>query len=409
MSVKLKQFATKLKFLWASAVDLLFDFVLGTIWFTIFITLLTTGLPMIFVLGIGVLIVFLAVEMTRLSGYVERQRTAAVYEISISKPVRRVTKRTDGWKWFFQALIDTIDPVSWRIFLHHVLSMVLGSIMFGIWSGGVGLFLFVAHFAPGPWPWVVAIGGLAVLIAYIYGAGLLDRKVSPVLLGPSAKSELRHKVESLADARQGAVDAASIERQRIERNLHDGVQPQLVSVALNLGMAKAKIDSDPQAAKALIEQAHSEAKASIADLRQLARGIHPSVLTDRGLDAALSAVASKCSVPTKVTVDIAGRSSAEAEAVIYFAVAEALTNVTKHSAATACTVAVKQVGEGSKLCRLVARIEDNGIGGAKEEEGLGRSGLAGMSDRVRASGGTLQIESPVGGPTVVTVEVPCES
>src|SRR5690606_39520462 len=126
---------------------------------------------------------------------------------------------------------------------------------------------------------------------------------------------LREKVDTLSDARQGAVDAASIERQRIERNLHDGVQPQLVSVAMTLGMARSKFDTDPEAARALLDQAHTEAKASITELRQLARGIHPAVLTDRGLDAALSAVASRCQVPTTISVTVPGRAAPEAEAV----------------------------------------------------------------------------------------------
>src|SRR5690606_29381176 len=153
-------------------------------------------------------------------------------------------------------------------------------------------------------------------------------------------AELRRRIDTLSNARQGAVDAAAIERQRIERDLHDGAQPRLVAMAMTLGMAKAKFDSDPEAARAMLEQAHLDAKAAITDLRQLARGIHPAVLTDRGLDAALSALAERVAIPTTVDVRLDGRLASEVEAVVYFAIAEALTNVSKHSGATRCTVTV---------------------------------------------------------------------
>lgn len=404
--MKLKRVGKQTGLLWASAIDLLIDSVLATIWFTLVVTLLSVGVGTILVFGIGTVLIILAVELTRISGWVERHRTASIYQIEIAAPVRRQTKRTDGWRWLTQAFTDVVDPVTWRILLHHLFSMVIGTLMVAIWTFGIRLFILTHGTGL---VWLAGLGGAAVLLAYVYAAGLLDRAVSPMLLGPSAKSALQRKVENLTDARQGAVDAASTERERIERNLHDGVQPQLVSVALNLGMARAKIDTDPDAAKALLEQAHTEAKASIADLRQLARGIHPSVLTDRGLDAALSAVASRCSVPTRISVELTKPASAEAEAVIYFAVAEALTNVSKHSAADSCIVTVRQIDAGTKKCRLVATVEDDGVGGANPGEGLGRGGLAGMNDRVRASGGTLLIESPTGGPTVITVELPCKS
>jgi signal transduction histidine kinase len=406
--VKNKPISNHVTFLGASAIDLLIDSVLATVWFTVIVTLIATGVGTVPALGVGIILLLLASGLTRASGWVERHRAMALYEVEIPPPVRRQTKQTGGIRFIAQAFVDLIDPVTWRTLLHHFLSMILGTVMVGIWilgwrllsrTGGTGL------------GWLVIIVGGIVLLGYIYWAGRLDRLMSVALLGPSSNAVLLEKVDTLSDARQGAVDAASIERQRIERNLHDGVQPQLVSVAMTLGMARSKFDTDPEAAKALLDQAHTEAKASITELRQLARGIHPAVLTDRGLDAALSAVASRCQVPTTISVTVPGRAAPEAEAVIYFAVAEALTNVAKHSAASECSVTVVQepVGQDADDCRLIARIRDNGVGGAHLGEGLGQGGLAGMRDRVRAAGGTMLIESPNGGPTLITVEVPCAS
>ena len=399
--VKNKGIKNKAVFLWASAIDLLIDSVLATVWFTVIVTLILTGFGTLPVFGVGVILILLASILTRASGMVERHRAMALYDVQIDAPVRRVSKQTGALRVVTQAFLDVVDPVTWRAILHHFVSMILGTVMVGIWS--LGISLTIAVFGSG-FAWLMALGFLIALALYIYFAGKLDRAMSVALLGRSSTSVLLERVDTLSDARKGAVDAAAIERQRIERDLHDGVQPQLVSVALTLGMAQAKFDTDPEGARALLDQAHAETKASITELRQLARGIHPAVLTDRGLDAALSAVASRCAVPTELSVDVSERPTPEAEAVIYFSVAEALTNVTKHSAASACTVSVSHVGDN-----LLARVSDNGVGGAHIGEGLGQGGLAGMRDRVRAADGTMLVDSPAGGPTLITVEVPCAS
>jgi signal transduction histidine kinase len=196
------------------------------------------------------------------------------------------------------------------------------------------------------------------------------------------------------------VRAADVERTRIERDLHDGVQPRLVSVGMTLGLAQQKIDSDPEAARALIAEAHTSTKAAITELRQLARGIHTSVLDDRGLDAALSALAARSPVAVVLDVRITQRCSRQAEAAVYFVIAETLTNAAKHSRAAECRVVVRQ-REGGVLW---ARIEDNGVGGATIVPG---GGLDGLSNRVLGVGGTFRLDSPVGGPTSVEVSVPC--
>jgi len=171
---------------------------------------------------------------------------------------------------------------------------------------------------------------------------------------------------------------------------------------MTLGMARSKLDTDPEAARAMIDEAHSEAKAAVNDLRQLARGIHPAVLTDRGLDAALSALAAASPIPVRVRVDLAERLPRTLESTAYFVVAEALTNVAKHSRATHAEVVVTR---DAGRARVV--VFDNGTGGAHITPGTDSTGLAGLAERVRAAQGTLTISSPVGGPTLITVELPC--
>ena len=391
----------RLVFLWAAAIDLMIDAILGTAFLVTFLTLLLTGVALVPVFGIGVLVALAATSLTRITGWVERERAAALYQLPIAPPARRMSPRTGGARLVAQAFLDFVDPVTWRTVLHHLLSAVLGGVLLAIIAIG---FQLTVNAAGSPFGILVALGALAVIVTFIALAGLLDRSSAVGLLGRGRNAELRQRVVKLADAREGAISSAASERSRIERDLHDGVQPRLVSVAMTLGMARAKFDSDPEAARALLDQAHAETKASITELRQLARGIHPAVLADRGLDAALSAVAARCSVPTTIEVALPARPAPDIEAVIYFTVAEALTNIAKHSSATAAAVTVGE-SDGS----VTVTVTDNGIGGAIIGDGLGQGGLAGMRDRVRSAGGTLLLDSPVGGPTTITVEVPCAS
>lgn len=391
---------------WARAVDLTLDFVIGMFWFLLMFTLVAVGIPMVLVAGIGVLILIGTASLTRVSGAAERHRAMALHDVAIEPPRRKVTTRTDSLRPLAQALTDLTDPATWRVILHHLVTMVLGTILlFLIASGFTGLEWLTAAAADDELSiiWVVA-GGLAilaVLIAYITGAGSLDRTLSVALLGTPRTEALAGQVDALADARQGAVDASETERRRLERDLHDGVQPRLVSTAMTLGMARARFDDDPEGARRMLDEAHQEIKDSIVELRQLARGIHPAVLTDRGLDAALSALASRSPVPVSVQVDTDERFGNEIEAVLYFVVAEALTNVAKHSGASRSEVRVTREPE-----MLRATITDDGIGGADYLPG---GGLSGIRDRVRSAGGSIHLGSPEGGPTTITVEVSCAS
>ncbi len=247
----------------------------------------------------------------------------------------------------------------------------------------------------------VPIGLLCVFVwpAVVRLGSAIDVALARALLGPSRTGQLSAEVEHLAEARAHAVESAESQRRRIERDLHDGLQPRLVSLALELGIARSRFERDPDYARSLLEQAHEEAKTAIHDLRSLVRGIHPSVLDERGLDAALSALVASCAVPVRVDVSLTRRPDRPQEAVAYFVVAEAVTNVTKHSGATAASVTIAD--DGSLLRVLVT---DDGNGGAAIEPG---GGLAGLAARVASIDGTLTVSSPPGGPTRIAAELPC--
>ena len=247
----------------------------------------------------------------------------------------------------------------------------------------------------------LTIGGIALLMAAPWltaAVGTLDVRAGRVLLGPSRAEELEHRVERLAETRAGVVDAADAERRRLERDLHDGTQQRLVSLAMRLGMARAE---HPEAAKAnqIIAEAHEEAKAALLELRQLVRGLHPAVLEDRGLDAALSGVAARLPIPVRLSVDVLRRPSPTVEAVAYFVVSEGLTNIAKHAQASQAEVFVQRAGD-----RLHIIVSDDGVGGADPARG---TGLAGLAKRAASVDGTFEIASPPGGPTLLTVDLPC--
>jgi signal transduction histidine kinase len=247
----------------------------------------------------------------------------------------------------------------------------------------------------------LTIGGLALLIAAPWltaGVAALDVRAARALLGPSRAEELEHRVEHLTQTRAGVVDAADAERRRLERNLHDGTQQRLVSLAMNLGMARAQTATVEEAHEAIAD-AHMEAKAALAELRNLVRGLHPPVLEDRGLDAALSGVAARMPIPVRLTVNVPRRPPPTIEAVAYFVVSEGLTNITKHARASQAEVFVQQDGD-----RLHIIVTDDGVGGADPARG---TGLAGLARRAESVDGTLEIASPPGGPTLLTVDLPC--
>jgi signal transduction histidine kinase len=321
------------------------------------------------------------------------------------------------------------SPVTWRQLGYHFLAApalaAAALAAFGVWLAGL-LYTLVYAYAwafssqsllargqssgpPGHLPPMsnipvdayLTVAGLVLLVAAPWltaGVAALDVRAARALLGPSRAEELEHRVEHLTQTRAGVVDAADAERRRLERNLHDGTQQRLVSLAMNLGMARAQTATVEEAHEAIAE-AHEEAKATLAELRNLIRGLHPPVLEDRGLDAALSGVVARMPIPVRLTVNVPRRLPPTIEAVAYFVVSEGLTNITKHARATQADVFVQQDGE-----RLHIIVTDDGVGGADPARG---TGLAGLARRAESVDGTLEIASPPGGPTLLTVDLPC--
>lgn len=219
------------------------------------------------------------------------------------------------------------------------------------------------------------------------------------LLGPTERARLALRVEQLAESRAETVDAQAAEIRRIERDLHDGAQARLVSLGMSLGMAEELVNRDPDAARELLAEARQTSSQALAELRDLVRGIHPPVLADRGLDGAVRALALDSPLSVDIDIEVPGRPSAPVESAAYFAVAESLTNAAKHSRALSAWVRIRYA-EGT----LAIVVGDSGRGGAAVGHG---GGLHGIQRRLGAFDGTLTLASPAGGPTVVTMEVPC--
>ena len=233
------------------------------------------------------------------------------------------------------------------------------------------------------------------------------RFLARALLGPSHGEALALRLESLTRSRAEIVAATDAERRRIERDLHDGAQQRLVSLAMNLGMARARFTDVPEPVQRAIAEAHEEAMLALSEVREFIRGLHPAVLNDRGLDAALSGLAARAPLPVRLHVDMAQPAAPSVEAVAYFIVSEALTNVVKHAQATHADVVVTRAAN-----RLRIVVSDNGTGGAEPSEGSSGgsgTGLTGLIQRAASVDGTLVIDSPRGGPTVIIAELPCES
>ncbi|MFF9146936.1 sensor histidine kinase [Streptomyces sp. NPDC014861] len=307
-------------------------------------------------------------------GRSERARARAMLDVDVAEPSR--LPRVGGtlpWLWARLA-----DPVAWRTQLYGLIRLP-----WGVFTFSVTLVALVAL-----WP---------VLPFIARGLAAADRGMVRGLLSPS--DELERRIAELESDRGVVVDTAAADLRRIERDLHDGAQARLVALAMGLGLAKEKLHEDPDAAAAMVAEAHGEVKLALQELRDLARGIHPAVLTDRGLGAALSSLAGRCTVPATVHVDLAERPAEAIEGIAYFTVSELLQNVSKHARARKASVEVWRSKD-----RLLLQVRDDGVGGARLD-GPG-TGLAGLAERLGAVDGLLVVDSPEGGPTTVTAELP---
>ncbi|MBL1102684.1 sensor histidine kinase [Streptomyces coffeae] len=389
-------------------------------------------------LGAGLLITFLGIPVLGLAlagcrglGSVERARARALLglEVAAPEPVRprsgkdgrprtgplawvgAMLKSGASWRHALYALLH----LPWAIF-GFVVAIVLFCCGWGLATYPLWRWTFSAFGEqPGIQVWgdhngsafyldspleitaTCAVGVVVLLLTppTIRGLTAVDRLMVSGLLGPS---RLATRVWELESDRGTVVDTAAADLRRIERDLHDGAQARLVALAMDLGLAKEKLEEDPEAAARMVDEAHGEVKLALQELRDLARGIHPAILTDRGLGPALSALAARCTVPVTVTVDLPHRPAAAIEGIAYFTVSELLQNISKHSGARNAGLDVWRAED-----RVMLQVTDDGRGGANTSAG---SGLAGLAERLDAVDGILIVHSPPGGPTTVTAELP---
>jgi len=335
----------------------------------------------------------------------QRSRFAALLGVDIPPPPQ--LGGPSAYRWVRS---EARAGSTWRQLAYHVLAGVLGPLggllLIGTWSVGLtltGALLYPASLSA-PTRAVLTATGLALVFAAPWLARALaavDVAVARRLLGPGVQEELARRVESLTGSRAAAVEAADSERRRIERDLHDGTQQRLTALALNLGIARASLTDLPTPARDAIAQAHDQAKQASAELRDFVRGLYPAVLHDLGLDAALSGIVARTPLPVRLRVAVGERMSPAVEAVAYFVVSEALTNVAKHAHASAVEVTVERVDD-----RLHVTVSDDGRGGADVHSG---TGLRGLAQRASSVDGTLHVDSPAGGPTTIVAELPCGS
>jgi signal transduction histidine kinase len=395
---------------WLNTGYVLLAFPTGLAYFVVLVVGISVGVALaVVIVGLGILAATLA-AWRGMAG-IERALARSLLGVPIAQPPERrdlpLMDRVTRW---------LRDPVTWKSLVFVALKFPLGIVSIAA-TGFLGFVALVMLFAPlivlitpvTVFGWIVTsfaealpltlIGIPAVLLVLHLTNGLawLWALFARVMLGPSTV-QLHERVDDLRDARARIIAAADAERRRIERDLHDGAQQRLVALALTLGMAESRLKADPDAAAELISQAREEASLAVKELRELASGIHPALLSERGLGPALEALASRAPVPTTVEGVPAQRLPAPVESAAYFVTAEALTNVAKY--AGAMSAAVTLVVDHGRL-RLLVR--DDGAGGADPLKG---SGLRGLNDRVEALDGVLYVDSPPGLGTTVIAEIP---
>ncbi|MFE5737337.1 sensor histidine kinase [Streptomyces celluloflavus] len=358
---------------WREMAYLLSNFPVGVAAFCVLVVWLVAGIGLS-VTVIGLPLLASGLTACRWFGRLERARARALLGIQVAEPSPVRPRHPGFFPWLWTCLKD---PVGWR---HALYSFV--RLPWAILTFALTLVLFFVGWPALPW--------VARWLSNV------DRAMVRGLLSPS--DELERRIAELESDRVTVTDTAAADLRRIERDLHDGAQARLVALAMGLGLAKEKLLEDPDAAAAMVDEAHGEVKLALQELRDLARGIHPAILTDRGLGPALTSLAGRCTVPVRAAVDLAERPAPAIEGIAYFTVSELLQNISKHSAARQATVEVWRAED-----RLMIQVRDDGRGGARLDGG---TGMAGLAERLGSVDGLFVLDSPVGGPTLVTAELP---
>lgn len=396
----------------------------AVVWLWIPLTILIVGISSIpSVIGFAIAVVVF-VYLMRGVEWLERIRSEAVFGMGIGVPPRNISHYAGFQRWLHQLWLDISSARFWKGAAHHLLRGIYDAAVTAI-AFALLVFAFIGpaaaiairqsdddaglSFLSPPVAFILAVLALLAAAAILVLAPVLDAAIDRWLLSPSPTAALKYQVNALSDARKGAVSSAQTERHRIERDLHDSVQPRLVSLAMTIGLAQTKLDNDLPEAKKLIAEAHEDAKSALVELRNVVRGIAPTILADRGLDAALSSVVQRAEtlgVPATLDIHLPRRLPEETESVAYFVVAEALTNVAKHAQATQAVVTVR-LDEAAN--QLHVSVFDNGGGGAAITTSEEATGLRGLEERVRAARGAFTVSSPATGPTIITAVLPCAS
>ncbi len=391
---------------WYANAAILTGLFVGVVAFAIVVGIASAGVTTLF-FGIGVVFLGVAIEATRLVAWLERRRVFA------GEPVRPLPHpyRPLGGGPIGVLKAVFADESRWRDALYVAINLPLSIIEFvvvaAVWFAALSLVTIAFWFDRGPGTVVaVLVGTTAGVVLLPIAASLsqlvmaLHRSVVRGLLCTSQEKELRRQVAMLRESRSAVLDTEASELHRIERDLHDGAQQRLVMLNIDLGMAAERVDEDPAAAKALILEGQAQAREALAELRDLVRGIAPSILLDRGLVAALESIAGPGPVPTSIRSELppGQRLPAATERTAYFVATEAIANVVKHSQANRCEV---RLSRSPGL--LVVEVWDDGSGGATVVPG---GGLSGLVNRVAGVDGTFSVSSPEGGPTLVRAEIP---
>ncbi len=403
--------AARLRQLGADALYLLLGLCTSIVAFTVWVTGVALSLSL-GLLIVGFPIVLATFWCIRLLADFERHRAALVFGTPLAAVYRPAP--ADG-RFGARIRAAAHDPQRWKdlayIGLHGVLGFLWGMVWLVLAGFTLGSLTLPAWWWAMPdtatylWftidGWEEAVGAAAIGVALLPVVLLVQRPlavsqayIARWLLGPS----LAARVERLTETRAGAVDAAQSELQRIERDLHDGAQARLVALAMDLGMAEERFERDPEGARELVGEAREEAKRALAELRNLARGMRPTLLAERGLGPAIAALAARSPVPATATVDVPRKPPQPIETAAWFVVSEALANAAKHSGAERAAVWVTL-----RNAHLHVEVVDDGHGGADPAG----SGLKGLAQRVEALDGSLEVHSPSGGPTVVRALLPC--
>jgi signal transduction histidine kinase len=393
---------------------------IGVFWFCVLVTLLATGIGLAITI-VGLPILALTLVLATWGARLERSLARGLLRVHVDEPPTEVDEGKESWRRVLQLLTS---ERRWRSVLYLLLLLPVGLLEFVVavtmWAIALGYlsapfwwwavsdadFLWDGNRLDTPWEWALVVaGGFAALLAapwLVRGCVWLHVALMRGLVGPTRR-ELERAAAQAGTERDQAVATASRDRRAIERDLHDGAQARLVALAVDLDRARHRLEDggSEEEALALVRSAQEQAQTALSEIRDLARGVHPAILTNRGLDAALSALAARSAVPVALTADLPERAPGDVEAAAYFVASEALANANRHADATQIRLAARVDRD-----RLVLEIADDGLGGA--DEALG-TGIAGLRERVGALGGTLDITSVAGAGTTIVARLPCAS